>query len=160
MTSSLYVTTDGVTTPADREYFIVTKRLLNQSSQPLGSLRVDLQSCHSGCYNDSPEADAIEFWQALTEDEWQQTVQVLLNGVDQGQAGGKWTVDREGIPLDYLTFSFTGFTVAPGDVVSLKFGIHDSRQNTWRLEQYTVPEPGWLAPGGLLLLAAWHRRRR
>jgi hypothetical protein len=117
---------------------------------------VDL--CNDPAFGASPEADGISFDQVTPFADWVADVVVDLNGV--AQAPGTWSVTRTNVPFDQLAFAFSGFVVAPGDVLSLHFTMRDFQNNRWFLRQEaTVPEPATILTAGLALLGLRADRR-
>ena len=136
-----------VTTTADPSAFRVVENITNNSNTQWIAYDVALQTFNGSSFVASSALDGISFDSATAEAIWASGVNLLVNNVNQGPAGGTWDVDRLA-GSDALSFKFSGFTVNPGDTLSLQFDMRNTLSTTqWRLGQLAaaLPEPGAIA---------------
>ncbi len=146
--------------------FQVDKFVHNVSTAYWSGYDVQLQVLEGKTWMNSPDTDGVSFGDIESLAVWLSNSHVDINGVDQGAAGGSWTVSRNTM-LDVLHFDFNGFTIHPGNTLSLHFDMSDSANNVWRMVQTALPglppeplpEPLTLALFGFGLAALGFMRR-
>jgi hypothetical protein len=128
----------------DKGSFLVEEYVLNNSNSAWTDYHITLQSLNpsTGLWEDSDDFDQIDFFGS--------TLTVAVNGVDQASG---WSGQVIVTPIDRLEYLFTGFTVQPGDTLTLSFtvNIYDFATRDWRLAQHATVVP---LPGAAVLFAS------
>lgn len=140
--------------------FNVDKFIHNISSYSWTDFHVQLQTLQGGVWANSPDSDGVSYGDIEDISTFLANATVDVNGVLQT---GPWTLTRDETN-DVLDYTFQGFSVNPGDTLSLHFDMSDNLpdNNTWRLVQTaTIPEPGnyGLMLAGLSVIGLLARRR-
>lgn len=96
-------------------------------------LRLEHLNADMSAYMSSRRDDTLRFGiESLPDALWARTVELRINGIYAGRAGGNWDV-AEYAP-EAVEFVFRSPQVRPGDRVTLRFRLHDRAAiHQWRI---------------------------